>query len=373
VKDKIINFCIILFALFTSVGIIEIYLKYNPSLFPTFGWQHNNILKEKIDDCPKKNSVGVFGDSFVEFYGNSNNNLVKKLSLKNKSKQFCNFGLSGTDINAYVNRFLRVSENINLNSAIFFIYEGNDLKDFFYKNSYIENNLLKLNSRKHKDRNLGFAKNLIKSTYTINIFYRYIFKRFSIFKKKIDEKLIKNLFSEKSDKYLFIEKLENINKKNNNFDLKKKALIENDILNRSIYYTSLFFPEYYKLFNNPNEENYEKQKKILNYYFNFINNKCEKINIECNFVIIPEATFISKKFKLEFYDFFEFKGSGINKKSKIINYLENNYANIHYAAINLTYDDYLKLDGHLSNSGNEKLSDFVLKINNKLEYNIEAK
>ena len=157
-KNKIINFCIILVALFTSVFILEIYIKYNPSLFPTFGWQNNNILKEKIEDCPKRNSVGVFGDSFVEFYGNSNNNLVKKLSLKNKSKQFCNFGLSGTEIDGYINRFLSVSENINLNSAIFFIYEGNDLKDFFYKNSYIVNNLLKFSSQKKKDRKLSFTK-----------------------------------------------------------------------------------------------------------------------------------------------------------------------------------------------------------------------
>ena len=363
-KDKIINLFIIIFTLFTSVVILEIYLKYNPSLFPTFGWQNNNILKEKIAGCPKKNSVGVFGDSFVEFYGSSNHNLVKKLSLKNKSKQFCNFGLSGTDIDEYINRFLSVSENINLNSAIFFIYEGNDLKDFFYKNNYIENNLLKLPSQKNYDRQLGFLRNFIKSTYTINIFYRYIIKSFSIYRIKIDEKLIKELFSEKNEKYLFINDLENINKKNNKFDLEKKALIESDIINREIYYTSLFFPKYYELFNNPSEENYKKQKKIISYYFDFINNKCEKMNIECNFIIIPEATFISKKFKLEFYDFFEFKGSNINKKSKIINFLQKKYVNVHYPEINLTYDDYLKLDGHLSNSGNEKLSDFVLKIIN---------
>ena len=41
--------------------------------------------------------------------------------LNQNSNQFCNFGLSGIDINDYINRFLYIYEKIELKEAIFFI------------------------------------------------------------------------------------------------------------------------------------------------------------------------------------------------------------------------------------------------------------
>ena len=48
------------------------------------GWQNNNLVHEKIRICQKDviDKVVVFGDSFVEFYGKSNANLVQKLNSK---------------------------------------------------------------------------------------------------------------------------------------------------------------------------------------------------------------------------------------------------------------------------------------------------
>ena len=85
----------------------------------------------------------------------------------------------------------------------------------------------------------------------------------------------------------------------------------------------------------------------------------------CKFIIIPEVNFVSEKFREEFFNFFEINSNHeILKKSLIVEALLRDFNNVYYPDKSFEYKDFLRLDGHLNNSGNEKLSEYALKILN---------
>ena len=56
---------IFLISLIFIVIIFEIYSSYRKDLFPSYGWQTDNIMKNKIKKCNHEKNIGIFGDSFV--------------------------------------------------------------------------------------------------------------------------------------------------------------------------------------------------------------------------------------------------------------------------------------------------------------------
>ena len=69
---KIINFIIFLFITFFFIlFFLEIFASINKDKFPSYSWQIDNIMEEKVNNCKKKPSklIGVFGDSAVEYHG----------------------------------------------------------------------------------------------------------------------------------------------------------------------------------------------------------------------------------------------------------------------------------------------------------------
>ena len=136
-KKYIFIFLSITFSILIAFSMMEVFFVLNKNKHPWyfFGWANSNITSEKISKCNKtsKPKIGVFGDSFVEFYGNSNINLVKSLQKKFPTYTLCNFGLQGTDINTYISRFrFALDSNFEMKYAIFYFYEGNDFIDHFY-------------------------------------------------------------------------------------------------------------------------------------------------------------------------------------------------------------------------------------------------
>ena len=124
---------IILISSLIAVLIFEIHANYRSDLYPSYGWQNNNVLNKKIEKCNENKNIGVFGNSFVEYFGNDKNNLVNILDKKFEKYNLCNFGKSGDSINHYNSRFLKVlKSDAKLDKAIFFIYEGNDFYEFRY-------------------------------------------------------------------------------------------------------------------------------------------------------------------------------------------------------------------------------------------------
>ena len=134
---RIINSIIIILTTFViSILFIEIYASINPQKFPSYGWQGNNIMSDRIDDCKNKSSkkiIGLFGDSGIEYFLDTQSNVASHLQKKLSNYTVCNFGISGHSITTYTKRFLySLDKNIFFNSAIFYFFEGNDFSEFKY-------------------------------------------------------------------------------------------------------------------------------------------------------------------------------------------------------------------------------------------------
>ena len=73
------NLIIILLITFILILVfLEIYALINSSKFPSYSWQTNNIMEDKVNNCIKKpfKKIAVFGDSHVEYHGENSSNIV---------------------------------------------------------------------------------------------------------------------------------------------------------------------------------------------------------------------------------------------------------------------------------------------------------
>ena len=272
---SLINYIfIILISSLIAVLIFEIYANYRSDLYPSYGWQNNNILNKKIEKCNKNKNIGVFGDSFVEYFGNDKNNLVNILDEKFKKYNLCNFGKSGDSINHYNSRFFKVlKSDTKLDKAIFFIYEGNDFYEFRYvdyknlKNIKINrlddfvikgDKIFDYSDKFIVDRKLSFFKNIIKSTYTLNLIYREFIKKY-IIPKDINKEFVQEIYS--GDKYFEVDLNQAIIRMKQT-PQKIKKLLSADILNINFYKLALRNPNYFNQIFNPNFKQFELQKNI---------------------------------------------------------------------------------------------------------------
>ena len=119
-----LQFC---FALIVSLFFFELYLKSDQKKYHSYGWVANNTVEQNIRSCQELNRrsvVGVFGDSFVEYYLGSQANLANQIQSHISSlSSVCNFGLSGTDLPTYLKRFeIVLKQGFILDSAIVFIH-----------------------------------------------------------------------------------------------------------------------------------------------------------------------------------------------------------------------------------------------------------
>ena len=361
---KIYSFFLkIIFITFITFFFVEIFFILNKNKFPSFGWQNNNILSKKIKKCKKmlKPKIAVFGDSMVEYYGAFNSNLVRVLQKELPTYNICNFAIAGTNITTYVSRFnATLDSELEVKYAIFYLYEGNDFQDHFYpENSIKYKETLNYDPKKTKDRKLGLFRNFVKSTYTINIFYRYVFKRFFPH-KPINEEYIIDHYNDR--KLASNVSLENALERFNNTPRESLDLFTQGIANRSTYLTAILRPNYFNEIHSPSNEEFLRQKKVAFHHINYLKNKCKKYNIGCFFFIIPPSAFVSRKVQKLYRDFFRFEKIDVFGISKIANSLISNYEYIFYPKGILNGEDYLELDGHLKKSGNVKIAKFTKNI-----------
>ena len=109
-------------------------------LVPYLGWQFESPLPERIEQAREAADghhrvIGVFGDSIVEYYRDTDVNLVAVANRQDDDGggRFVNFGFSGTDIPDYLAKFEYVAQASVLNEAIFVIFTGNDYYDYFFR------------------------------------------------------------------------------------------------------------------------------------------------------------------------------------------------------------------------------------------------
>ena len=372
---SIINYIfIVLISSLIAVLIFEIYANYRSDLYPSYGWQNNNVLNKKIEKCNENKNIGVFGDSFVEYFGNDKNNLVNILDKKFKKYNLCNFGKSGDSINHYISRFLKVlKSDAKLDKAIFFIYEGNDFYEFRYldyknleniKNNRLDDFVIKgdrifdYSDKFILDRKLSFFKNIIKSTYTLNLIYREFIKKY-IVTKDINEEFVQEIYS--GDKYYEVDLNQAIIRMKQT-PKKIKKLLSADILNINFYKLALRNPNYFNQIFNPNFKQFELQKNIAKKHINFINQKCLNYKIICKIVIIPADIFLFENAKIKYNKKFMFDNQKEFGKSKIVKFLTSYFDNVYYPKNILSYNDYIENDMHLNGNGNRKIANFVYNL-----------
>ena len=365
---------IILISSLIAVLIFEIHANYRSDLYPSYGWQNNNVLNKKIEKCNENKNIGVFGDSFVEYFGNDKNNLVNILDKKFKNYNLCNFGKSGDSINHYISRFLKVlKSDAKLDKAIFFIYEGNDFYEFRYldyknleniKNNRLDDFVIKgdrifdYSDKFILDRKLSFFKNIIKSTYTLNLIYREFIKKY-IVTKDINEEFVQEIYS--GDKYYEVDLNQAIIRMKQT-PKKIKKLLSADILNINFYKLALRNPNYFNQIFNPNFKQFELQKNIAKKHINFINQKCLNYKIICKIVIIPADIFLFENAKIKYNKKFMFDNQKEFGKSKIVKFLTSYFDNVYYPKNILSYNDYIENDMHLNGNGNRKIANFVYNL-----------
>ena len=357
---------ICLFSSIFAILLFELFAAFNKNLFPHFGWQKENKISKKIDQCKDKKNIGVFGDSFVEFYGQHKSNLVQQLQLKFKNYKLCNFGISGTSITTYLRRFNYVlDQEIKLNKAIFFFYEGNDFDEFrYFKNlsdldnpNILSQDIFDYNSTKNIDRELHFIKNFVKSTYTLNIFYRYFIK--NIFRKKIDSEYLQNLYNQ--NLYYEVPYTEAL-KRLESTPLEYKNKFASGILNEAFYQLALRNPNHAKEIFYPDDERFIIQKKIIFNHIKFINSNCEKKKIVCKIIIIPNDQFLFEESKIKNNKIFRFNFQKDYGQSRVVKDLVLNFKNVFYPKDIFSFSDFLKNDMHLNYNGNKKLAKFVFNL-----------
>tara|TARA_Y100000590_G_scaffold352348_1_gene404901 strand:+ start:83 stop:1228 length:1146 start_codon:yes stop_codon:yes gene_type:complete len=372
---KVISLIIILFVTFFFILVfLEIYASINKNKFPSYSWQINNIMEEKVNNCKKKplKLIGVFGDSSVEYHGENSSNIVKQLEKKFNNHSLCNFGISGNEPTVYINRFLFALENnIKFDKAIFYFYEGNDFSSFRYfrntkdfdnkKIGYV-NGIFNYNSQNVNDRKLSAFKKFIKSTYSLNIIYREVFKKyfFSIFSNiRINEKFVKKVY-DRGDQYFEVSIKDAIQRMKST-PMEVKKVLSSDMININLYKLALRNPNYYFENHNPTTEDFITQKKIAFHHIDFINSLCQKNKIDCKFIVVPSPVFLFKGSKEIWKNNFRFNYYPNFGPSSIVRALSSKYNNFHYPEGVLEYTDYIYADNHLTGKGNNKLANFTYK------------
>ena len=122
-KTILLNVFIFIVSSVLFLCVFEVFLNSNPAKYHSYGWVKNNEIERIAKDCANKNGqVGVFGDSFVEYYRDTSNNITNMLKAELKGTQVCNFGLSGTGLDVYFARFKYVINKIDIQKAVFYFF-----------------------------------------------------------------------------------------------------------------------------------------------------------------------------------------------------------------------------------------------------------
>ena len=364
IKESTIIFFITLFLFLIS---FEIYATLNFEKFPSYGWQGNNLMYKKIKKCNNKiqKKIGVFGDSTVEYFAKKQANIVVQLDKRFSDYSLCNFGISGHGIGIYINRFLfSLDANIQFDKIIFYFFEDNDFSSFRYlrenqnfnnKENLVIRNVYDYNTKDLGDRKFNTLKSFIKNTYSLNIIYREIIKRYLI-ENEIDEKFINKIYNQK--KYT-TQPLEDAIEQMKKTPIKLKKKFSIGKKNIEMYKLALRNPNYYQEIHNPSMEDFLLQKKIASHHIDFINNKCEIKKIECKFIVIPSPNFLFKESKNDWEKIYRYNYYSVFGPSKISKFLESKYENFYYPKNILEYKDFIKFDPHLNENGNRKIAEFT--------------
>jgi hypothetical protein len=351
IRTSLASILVLSLSLVISLSAFEVYCRLNPEKFYSYGWIASNLIQEKIEQCQKisedKEIIAVFGDSFVEYYGERPINLVQQLNKNDKNLKFCNFGLSGSGLGTYTARYKAVLNSpLKIKSSIFYLYEGNDFSDFLMELPEPED---------VGDRKLGTMMGLAKKSYSLNFLYRQVWKKLypaqsidpnlSVYELGFREKNIpraRKVFSETPSNTI--------------------KMFNSNLLNSSWYQVALSDPDYFlNVYSPKSKDQKELQQNLVNNYLNKILLLSKVNHITNYFFIIPADYYLFEENKKDWHEVFRFNYHSIDGASSITKYLLATHPNTFYPSNTFTPEDYIKYDGHLTPSGNQKLRDLSLK------------
>ena len=344
IKVLLTNALVLVLGTVTVLVIFEFHLRSNLEKFHSYGWIKDNSIGQLVDDCQfEDGTIGVFGDSFVEYYRGSNANISEKLAVLDSSKNFCNFGLSGTGFDVYLARFEYVVNKVDLQQAIIYLYEGND----FFMVPKLDGKADVLSF----DRKQNPFFNVLKKSASLNFVWREIFKKYwpNDGLKVPSSGYLDCPFDEK----LATEKVAVLKKSNPTL----YRDFSTNQLNVSWLQVALKCPDYFNRISetHPNTlKNYE----AVSAYINEMQAVAVKRGINLTFVVIPHDYFVGNESKDDWETVFQFDPTEFIGPTVITQSLLRDFKNIHYAKT-LVNADFLRFDGHLKPIGNEKLAKFT--------------
>lgn len=106
-----------------------------------FGWQVPEAIPQRVErysriSQPGQLKIAAFGDSFVEYFRDSNRNFVniaaeRVRQLSGQKVRILNFGVAGTGLGNYRENFSYVASRLKFDIALFAVYSGNDFLDYW--------------------------------------------------------------------------------------------------------------------------------------------------------------------------------------------------------------------------------------------------
>ena len=140
IKNLLANTCLVAFSILLAFGGGELYLRHT-HIGERFGWQRSSTLDDRLAEyapieSEKSIIIGTFGDSFTEYMKNTPGNFLHVAETKMHEEQhlpvrLLNFGYTGTGLRNYISNFKYINEKIQLDSALFNVYVGNDYSDYW--------------------------------------------------------------------------------------------------------------------------------------------------------------------------------------------------------------------------------------------------
>lgn len=324
----------------------EFYMRYNLDQYHSYGWIKNNNINDLVNECKSKNIIGIFGDSFVEYYRDTEHNISSKINSLRSGNNVCNFGISGSGIDGYLARYKFASTNLKFDTVIVYLYEGNDF--FNVKEVDIDINYSKY------DRNYGIIYNFLKQSVVLNIIYRKVIKKYFITNEILPRDYMFDICNFDYDNAL--HRL-NVLKETDYNTYRKFSTGE---LNVSWLQVALNCPDYFDLISK-SDLNTSRNYPYIKKYINEFTKIAEKNNTNIVLMIIPHDYFLSQKSKENWVHTYQFDYYDYMNKTKISKKLMDDFDNVFYADI-LTFEDYIELDGHLTSLGNDKLAKFTNNI-----------
>ena len=361
--SNLANWALLIFSCVFAFAIAEIGARI---LFAgsNLGWHDPKVLSERIQDCADKNgNVAIFGDSFVEYFKGSPDNMTQVIEKNTPEFRTCNFGFSGTGLDDYLVKWEHLAQKKIVDKAVFVIFAGNDYDDFFLR--FKEQNsgntptrtLLPVEGLLHNTSKKTTLFNLLKRSVALNAFWRFGYKKwFPQRSFAIDDLINDQYYGTK-----FRVDPQTLERRMTQIPPDLVAAAKSDHINVHILKRAVFDPAFFKRLRAGYDAYGPSVLLNVTDRISKIQDICKKHHIACGFTFIELDVFTD----IQHHPFYRQLGYELSEKQigpsemslQLQTFMEQNQ--IPYAttlnALQKDTQNFLPRDGHLSVKGHDVL------------------